>query len=178
MAEIVVALDLGSTREALALVDSLSGLRWVKVGPTLFVEGGPQLIRELKGRSLKVFLDLKWHDIPHQVSGATAAAAAAGVDLDLGVEVARLARQAMEAGLDGVVASPLEIGVVRSLVRAGGWIVVPGIRPAGSDAGDQQRTAEPGAALRAGATHLVVGRPITQAQDPAAVFEALCQAAS
>ena len=226
MAEIIVALDLASTRQALALVDSLSGLRWVKVGPTLFVEGGPALLRELKGRSLKVFLDLKWHDIPHQVSGASAAAAAAGADLatvhalggmemmraaagaaapmrlvavtvltshtpasygaaigrdgqpDVAAEVARLARQAMEAGLDGVVASPLESGVVRSLVRSGGWIVVPGIRPAGSETGDQQRTAEPAAAVRAGATHLVVGRPITQAREPVAVFEALCQAAS
>src|SRR5437764_1163182 len=68
---------------------------------------------------------------------------------DVAAEVARLARQAMEAGLDGVVASPLEIGVVRSLVRSGGWIVVPGIRPAGSETGDQQRTAEPAAAMRA-----------------------------
>jgi orotidine-5'-phosphate decarboxylase len=226
MAEIVVALDLASTRQALTLVDSLPRLRWVKVGPTLFIEGGPELLRELKARGLLVFLDLKWHDIPHQVAGAAAAAAAGGVDLatvhtlggvemlraaaaaakpmrlvgvtvltshtrssyaaavgksgegDLRAEVLYLTGQAVEAGLDGIVASPLEISVVRPLLRAGSLIVVPGIRPVGADAGDQRRTAEPEVAIRAGATHLVVGRPITQAREPRAVFEVLCEAAT
>ena len=104
--------------------------------------------------------------------------AESGIVIDLMDQVLRLSELTKEAGLDGVVASPLEIGVVRPLVRPGGWIVVPGIRPAGSDAGDQQRTAEPVAAVKAGATHLVVGRPITQAREPTVVFEALCRAAT
>jgi orotidine-5'-phosphate decarboxylase len=189
----------------------------------LFVEGGPTLLGELKGRGLKVFLDLKWHDIPHQVAGAVSAASKLGADLatvhclgglemmrsaagaagamrlvgvtvltshtpasyaaavgrgplnDLSAEVARLAREAVDAGLGGVVASPREIGAVRAIVPSDGWIVVPGIRPAGSGADDQSRTAEPEAASRAGATHLVVGRPITQAGEPRAVYQRLCQ---
>ena len=222
MAEIIVALDLPTTRHTLDLVDSIPGLSWVKVGPTLFLEGGPALVRQLKDRGLKVFLDLKWHDIPHQVAGATTAAGALGVDLatvhclggvemmrsaaaaaglmrlvgvtvltshspesygsavgrtdplDLGSEVGRLAGQATEAGLGGVVASPLEISIVRSVVGPRGWIVVPGIRPAGVAPDDQRRTAEPEAAVRAGATHLVVGRPITQAAEPRVVYQRLC----
>jgi orotidine-5'-phosphate decarboxylase len=225
MAEIIVALDVPSTVEALRLVDALPGLRWVKVGPTLFVQGGPALIDRLKQRKLKVFLDLKWHDIPHQVAGAAAAAAEAGIDLatvhtlggsemmraaadsagamrvvgvtvltshtpasygravgrsdvsDVAAEVGRLAKEAMGAGLAGVVASSLELAAVRGIVGAGGWIVVPGIRPPGAAKGDQQRTADPETAVRGGATHLVEGRPITLAAEPAAVYEQLCGAA-
>jgi orotidine-5'-phosphate decarboxylase len=96
--------------------------------------------------------------------------------VDLSVEVTRLARQAVEAGLHGVVASAQEISMAKDVVGPTGWIVVPGIRPAGTARGDQQRTAEPETAVRAGATHLVVGRPITEAADPRAVFEGLCAA--
>jgi orotidine-5'-phosphate decarboxylase len=85
-------------------------------------------------------------------------------------EVARLARTARDAGLKGVVCSPLEVATVRSQSLPGGWIVVPGIRRAGDSAGDQVRTASPAQAAAAGATHLVVGRPILQAADPGAVF--------
>ena len=224
MAEVVLALDLPTAREALALVDALPGLGWVKVGPTLFVNGGADLIRELQQRRHKVFLDLKWHDIPYQVAGAVAAAAGLGVtlatvhtsgglemmkaaleaagemalvgvtvltshnaatfkaatgrtdDLDISAEVARLAKLAADAGLRGVVASPLEVAMVRRILGPKGWIVVPGIRPAGTNAGDQQRTAEPRVAINAGATHLVVGRPITQAKDPRAAYQQLCDA--
>jgi orotidine-5'-phosphate decarboxylase len=226
MAEIIVALDVPTTAQALGLVDALPGLRWVKVGPTLFVEGGPALIQSLKERSLKVFLDLKWHDIPHQVAGAAAAAAKAGIDLatvhtlggsemmraaassagamrvvgvtvltshtlasygqavgrsnvpDFAAEVGRLAREAMASGLAGVVASSQELATIRGIVAPGGWIVVPGIRPAGAAKGDQQRTADAETAVRDGATHLVVGRPITQAREPAVVYEELCGAAA
>jgi orotidine-5'-phosphate decarboxylase len=85
-------------------------------------------------------------------------------------EVSRLAHSARAAGLRGVVCSPLEVATVRSQAGAGGWIVVPGIRRVGDQAGDQVRTAAPGEAARAGATHLVVGRPILQAADPGAAF--------
>jgi orotidine-5'-phosphate decarboxylase len=226
VAEVIVALDLPSAADAVRLVDRLPGLRWAKIGPMLFLDGGPSVIRELKSRGVKVFLDLKWHDIPHAVGGAVRAAGSLGVDLatvhalggremmaeaaaaggdtrivgvtvltshsapaywnavgrtgdgELGREVVRLARSAAEAGLAGVVASPLEIGAVREAIGPERWIVVPGIRPAGSDLHDQHRAADPRTAARAGATHLVVGRPITQAREPVAAYEAICAAAA
>jgi orotidine-5'-phosphate decarboxylase len=218
MAELIVALDLGSTDEALQLADRLPGLGWAKIGPVLFVKDGPALVRELKHRGVRVFLDLKWHDIPNTVAGAARAAAAIGVDLAtvhalggvdmlraavaaagdmqvvavsiltshsrdgfwsivgrsddglLGSEVARLSRLAVSAGVHGMVTSPLEIAEVKQAVGPERLIVVPGIRPAGVDAADQQRTAEPADAVAAGATHLVVGRPITRAENPSEVY--------
>lgn len=208
-------------------MDRLPGVRWVKVGPMLLLDGGPALIAELRSRGARIFLDLKWHDIPSSVAGAVRAAVQLGVDLatvhtlggsemmtaaataaagttlqlvgvsvltshspagyfaavgrngsgDLGAEVSRLATEAMKSGLAGVVASPQEIGLVRRIVGQG-WIVVPGIRPPGADAGDQRRTADAASAARAGATHLVVGRPVTQAADPGAVYQELCASAS
>jgi len=228
MAEVVVALDLPSADEALRLVDLLPGLRWGKVGPMLFLESGPTIVRRLKERGVRVFLDLKWHDIPHAVAGAVRAARELGVDLatvhtlggagmmaraaeaagpmrvvgvtvltshtpadywraigrdggaegGVGPDVVRLAREAMRAGLSGVVASPLEIGEIRHLVGAAGVLVVPGIRPGGMAADDQRRTMDPRTAAAAGATHLVIGRPITGASDPRAVYEEVCEAAA
>ncbi len=166
---------------------------------------------------MHVFLDLKWHDIPHTVAGAVAGADALGVAMatvhtlggvdmmraaqeaagDLNIvgvtvltshdaaayadavgrdtveiesEVSRLAGKAAEAGLRGVVCSPAEIAVVRAALPSGAWVVVPGIRRASDAAGDQVRIAAPREAAAAGATHLVVGRPITQAPNPAAVL--------
>lgn len=94
---------------------------------------------------------------------------------DLDAEVARLARLLVEAGVDAIVTSPQEIATVKSIVGPQHWIVVPGIRPPGSERRDQRRTAEPRAAVAAGATHLVVGRPITGARDPQAVYQELCE---
>ena len=79
MAELIVALDLPNTSAALALVDRLRGVRWVKVGSVLFTREGPELVRELAGRSIQVFLDLKWHDIPNTVADAVAGARELGV---------------------------------------------------------------------------------------------------
>ncbi|MGH7656647.1 MAG: orotidine-5'-phosphate decarboxylase [Gemmatimonadales bacterium] len=225
MAEVVVALDLASGREAMGLVERIPGLRWVKVGSVLMTREGPGLVRGLRARGLEIFLDLKWHDIPNTVAGAVAvardldvrmatvhtlggrqmmeaAARAAGAHLGLvgvtvltshddrayemtmgrtGVnlkeEVTRHSRNAMEAGLRGVVCSPLEIGAVRAVVNEPGWIVVPGVRRVDDAAGDQMRIAGPRAATAAGATHLVVGRPIYQASDPAGAFRAFVEAA-
>ena len=115
MAEIIVALDVASPEQALGLVDTLPGLRWAKVGPTLFVAGGLTLIRELKDRRLKVFLDLKWHDIPHTVAGAVEAAASLGVAMatvhTLGGAAMLTAAPAAagELGADGV---DREVGVL------------------------------------------------------------------
>jgi orotidine-5'-phosphate decarboxylase len=224
MAELIVAFDLASGRDALAMAGRLSGLRWAKVGSMLYSREGPALVKEFTQRGIRVFLDLKWHDIPNIVASAvtaarelgvsmatvhclggrnmlTAAAAAAGPDLavvgvtvltshdaaelegilgrgvpDIGFEAERLARMAMQLGLRGVVTSGAEVGIVREALGPEPWIVVPGIRASGEAAGDQVRTIEPAEAVRRGATHLVVGRPITAARDPVAAYRGLVQA--
>jgi orotidine-5'-phosphate decarboxylase len=221
MTELILALDTPDARSALAILDQVGAVQWVKVGSILFVREGPAFVRALVDRGLDVFLDLKWHDIPNTVSGAVAnardlgvrmttvhtlggvemmagAARAAGADLDIvGVTVLtshtaasygeatgrvapdltgdaiRLSRNALEAGLAGVVCSPFEAQGVRTAVGEGPLIVVPGIRRAGDAAGDQSRTATPAEARAAGATHLVVGRPVLQAKNPAAVWTEL-----
>lgn len=224
MAELVVAFDLATGRDALALADRLPGLRWAKLGSVLFVREGPLLVREFAARGVRVFLDLKWHDIPSTVAESVAAARSQGVAMatvhclggpamlaaaaqaagtelalvgvtlltshspaeaeqvfgrgvpDLGVEATRLARLALAAGLRGVVASGRELAVLRASLGTGPWIVVPGIRAPSDPAGDQVRTVTPGEAVRGGATHLVVGRPITRASDPRAVYEGILEA--
>src|SRR6266516_1057052 len=224
MAELIVAFDLPKGRDALALAVKLPGLRWAKVGPVLYNREGPALIKEFAQRGIKVFLDLKWHDIPNIVASAVtgarelgvsmttvhclggrtmlaAAAGAAGPDLalvgvtvltshdaaelesvlgrgvpDVGFEAERLARLALQAGLRGVVASGQELGLLREVLGPEPWIVVPGVRAPGDPAGDQVRTIDPKEAVRRGATHLVVGRPITTAADPAAAYRRLVEA--
>ena len=224
MAELIVALDLPSGRDASALAGRLPGLKWVKIGPVLFAREGPALIREFTERGVRVFLDLKWHDIPNIVASAVsaarelgvamttvhtlggrnmlaAAAQAAGADValvgvtvltshdagelesvlgrgvpDVGFEAERLARTALQAGLRGVVASGQELALLREALGSDPWIVVPGIRAPGEPAGDQIRTIEPAEAVRRGATHLVVGRPITAARDPVAAYARLVEA--
>ena len=98
-------------------------------------------------------------------------------DVRMDDEVARLTQLALASGVSGVVASAQEVPTVRALVGPEGSIVVPGIRLPGADSGDQRRTASPEEAVRAGATHLVVGRPITQSDDPRAAFEAMREVA-
>jgi orotidine-5'-phosphate decarboxylase len=218
---LIVALDLSAPDEARALVDRLSGVVGMfKVGSHLFTEAGPPFVRELVSRGEKVFLDLKYHDIPNTVANAVGRAAELGVSLltvhalggramleaamgalpamgtrvlaitiltshaedslgELGIEgslhdnVARLARLAKEAKVDGVVASPHEVGLVRAACGPDFLVVTPGIRPSGSEKGDQARAATPEAALAAGADYIVVGRPILQASDPRAAAEAI-----
>src|SRR5256886_3780151 len=224
MAELIVAFDVPSGREALGLAGRLPGLRWAKIGPVLYNREGPSLIREFTQRAIRVFLDLKWHDIPNIVASAvsaarelgvamttvhclggramlTAAAAAAGPELalvgvtvltshdaaelesvlgrgvpDVGFEAERLARAALQAGLRGVVASGQELGLLREALGPEPWIVVPGIRGNGEPGGDQVRTIAPADAVRRGATHLVVGRPITGAADPPSAYRQLVEA--
>ena len=223
MAELIVAFDLPSGREALALAERLPHLAWAKLGPTLFVREGPALVREFTARGVRVFLDLKWHDIPNTVTGAVAAARELGVSMatvhclggpsmmraaagaagdlalvgvtvltshasadfeqvlgrgvpDLGFEAERLGRAALQAGLRGVVASGEEVGLLREALGAEPWLVVPGIRLPGEGADDQARTVTPEDAVRRGATHLVVGRPITAARDPRGSYERLLEA--
>jgi orotidine-5'-phosphate decarboxylase len=225
VAEIIVALDLPSREEALRWLDRAPGLRWAKVGSVLFTREGPALVREIAARGIKVFLDLKWHDIPNTVAGGVEGARALGVAMatvhtlggsemmraaavaaagevgivgvtvltshtgesfgaavgrgtvDAGQEVRRLALSAVGAGLKGIVCSPHEIELVRPTLPVGGWIVVPGIRRAADAAGDQARVAGPAEAAKSGATHLVVGRPLLQAADPAAAVHEFQEAA-
>jgi orotidine-5'-phosphate decarboxylase len=218
---LIVALDVSTADEAKRLVDRLSGaVGMFKVGSQLFTAAGPSLVREIVGRGEKVFLDLKYHDIPHTVAEAVGQASLLGVSLltvhalggkammeaavgalpavgtrllavtiltshgeaslsGIGLQgavsghVQRLARLAHEAGTDGVVASPLEAGLVRAACGPDFLIVTPGIRPAGAGADDQARATTPAAAIEAGSGCLVVGRPITQAPDPRAAAAAI-----
>ena len=218
---LVVALDVPMPEEAIVLVERLAGLVGMfKVGSQLFTAAGPDFVRGLVARGEKVFLDLKYHDIPNTVAGAVSAACRLGVSLvdvhalggkammeaavgampamgtrllaitvltshdaagldELGVtgevadNVRRLARLAHAAEVDGVVASPHEVPIVREACGKDFLVVTPGIRPAGARAGDQARLATPSAALKAGADLLVVGRPIIEASDPAAAARAI-----
>lgn len=223
---VIVAIDCGRER-ALELADELAGhARWLKIGMTLFYAEGPQIVREMRERGFKVFLDLKLHDIPHQVRGAAEAAARTGADLltihglgagpmmaaavegasaaadgaerttkviavtvltsmdqqalaSIGVtspvaeEADRLARLASDNGVDGVVCSPQEAARMRELLGESALVVTPGVRPAGAALGDQSRVATPSEAIASGASHIVVGRPITGADDPVGAFEAI-----
>ena len=218
---LIVALDVPSLEEALDIVDRLSGaVGMFKVGNQLFTEAGPEFVRSLVARGEKVFLDLKYHDIPNTVANAVSHAANLGVSLlsvhalggramlesamsalpamgtrvlaitiltshdeaallEVGVRgpvsnaVCRLAMLAKEARVDGVVASPHEVGLVREACGADFLVVTPGIRPAGAAKGDQARAATPAAAVAAGADYIVVGRPILESPDPRAAAEAI-----
>ncbi len=219
---VIVALDC-DRQTALDLAKKLQGkAKWLKVGMTLYYAEGPQIVEIFKLLGFKVFLDLKFHDIPHQVQGAAASAVEAGADMitmhavggipmmqaaqtavdesgteadtlaitvltsmneetlaqtgvsrGIGEQVKALAACAQEAGLSGVVASPQEAAMLRELLGPDALIVTPGVRPVGAALGDQSRVATPKAAFDAGASHIVVGRPITQADDPAAAFDAI-----
>ncbi len=215
---IYVALTSEWGNTARKLLEPLAGLPvGVKVGLELFVREGPGIVEELRSSGFPVFLDLKFHDIPHTVAGAVrsacalepeiinvhasggrammeaAAAARTGSTRIIAVTVLTsmdsddlrllgstlsplgaveaLAGAAMGAGLHGVVCSPLEAAAVRRNTSEDFLIITPGVRPSGSDAGDQKRTMTPCEAIRAGATALVVGRPITSAPDPAQAAE-------
>lgn len=220
MVELIVAFDVPSGRTALELADRLPGLRWAKIGPVLYVREGPALMREFIARGIRVFLDLKWHDIPSVVAGAVEAARVEGATMatvhalsgpavlgaaaqaagdlsllgvtvltshdagefervvgrgvpDLALEAERLARLAVAAGCRGVVASGHDLTLLRAALGPAPWIVVPGIRAPEDAPGDQARTVTAVDAARCGATHVVVGRPITRARDPVAVYQRL-----
>jgi len=218
---LIVALDVPKADAARALVDRLAGhVGMFKVGSQLFTAAGPDLVHEVVARGERVFLDLKYHDIPNTVAGAVASACRLGVSLvdvhglggrammeaavgalpamgvrllaitiltshdeetlgQIGVNgsmsdsVRRLALLAKDSGLDGVVSSPQEVGLIREACGSDFLIVTPGIRPSGAAVGDQARASTPAAALAAGADYIVVGRPIVAAEDPAAAADAI-----
>ena len=220
---LIVALDVSSAAAAQNIVAAVGDSAFTyKVGMQLYTAEGPQLVRELVSSGRRVFLDLKYHDIPNTVAAAVREAASLGVamltihaagggkmiraaveaaggispalmvlavtvltsldhnDLDkLGVrgrvvdQVLRLAALALADGCHGVVASAQEAPELRSELGAEFAIVTPGVRPAGSGYGDQVRVVTPLEAISAGATYIVVGRPITEAADPAAEARAI-----
>jgi orotidine-5'-phosphate decarboxylase len=219
VSELILALDVPKADDALQLIDRVPELRWVKVGSVLMTREGPQFVRSLVDRGLKVFLDLKWYDIPNTVAGAVTAARELGVSMatvhilggtpmleaavvaggselalvgvtvltsydaagyaravgrsrvQLTQEVERQAVIGAQAGLRGIVCAPQDVSVLRRRLGPDLHIVVPGIRRRSDPLGDQVRVATAKDAANNGATHLVVGRPILQAVDPAAVLE-------
>jgi orotidine-5'-phosphate decarboxylase len=219
---LIVALDVSSAAAAQKIVAAVgdSALTY-KVGMQLYTAEGPQIVRDLVGSGRRVFLDLKYHDIPNTVARAVAEAAKLGVsmltvhaagggkmlraavdaarpcpglmvlavtvltsldgnDLEkIGVRggvadsVVRLAAIALANGCQGVVTSAREASTLRAELGDAFAIVTPGVRPAGGDMGDQVRVVTPAEAIASGASHIVVGRPITEAADPAAEARAI-----
>ncbi|MDB9527247.1 orotidine-5'-phosphate decarboxylase [Oscillatoria sp. CS-180] len=226
---LIVPLDVASFREARTLVDKIPQVTFWKVGLELFVSSGPDILSYLKDNDKRIFLDLKFHDIPNTMAGACRAAGRYGVDLitvhatagadalqavceaaqegavaasqtlpqliavtvltsisprslaldlkiplelsDYALQMALLSQQ---AGLAGSVCSPQEAELLRRCCGNDWLLVCPGVRPTWAQKGDQQRTMTPKHAIAAGADYLVIGRPITQAQDPAEAFRRIC----
>ena len=216
--KIIIAVDAPDAAAAHKLIEPLAAEGCIfKIGLQLFTAEGPSLVRDIRSRGAKVFLDLKFHDIPNTAKEAVHSAVALGVEMTtihlaggptmvaeavkategsatlvLGVtvltsmsdgdlnrigvlrtaanQVGHLAGMGVECGLRGVVASPLEISLLREKFGSKLTIVTPGVRPTGSDVGDQHRFLTPGEAVRRGADYLVIGRPITAATSPHDAF--------
>ena len=221
--DVIIACDFDSAEKVFAFLDKFTGRKpFVKIGMELYYAEGPSIVREIKKRGHKIFLDLKLHDIPNTVKKSMAVLSRLDVDMtnlhaagtvrmmeaaiegltredgtrpmliavtqltstdqesmerDLLIKeniaevVMHYAHNAMEAGLDGVVCSPLEAGKVHDTCGAGFVTVTPGVRFADGDIGDQKRVMTPAAAKEIGSDYIVVGRPITAAEDPVAAYE-------
>ncbi|MBR5540131.1 MAG: orotidine-5'-phosphate decarboxylase [Clostridia bacterium] len=221
--DVIVACDFASAEQVFTFLDNFTGRKpFVKIGMELFYAEGPQIVREIKQRGHKIFLDLKLHDIPNTVKKSMSVLSRLDVDLcnlhaagtvrmmeaaiegltrpdgtrplliavtqltstdqesmenDLLIRepidevVMHYAANAKKAGLDGVVCSPLEAGKVHERCGAQFLTVTPGVRFADGDIGDQKRVMTPAEAKRIGSDYIVVGRPITAAEDPVAAYE-------
>ena len=220
--DVIIALDFDSRERTLAFLDQFTQEKpFVKIGMELYYAEGPAIVREIKARGHKIFLDLKLHDIPNTVKKAMAVLSGLDIDMlnlhaagtkammeaalegvtrpdgsrplliavtqltstsqermeeDLLIErpldevVMHYARRAAQAGLAGVVCSPLEAGKVHEACGQEFVTVTPGVRFADGDVGDQVRVTTPARARELGSDYIVVGRPITQAEDPAAAY--------
>ena len=221
--DVIIACDFSSRAATLEFLDRFTGRKpFVKIGMELFYAEGPAIVRDLKARGHKVFLDLKLHDIPNTVrkamrvlsdldvdmvnvhaSGTVAMMRAALegltrpdgtrplliavtqltstseetmrnellIDASINDTIVKYASNAREAGLDGVVCSPLEAGMVKAACGSGFLTITPGIRFADAAADDQVRITTPARAREIGSDFIVVGRPITAAADPVAAYE-------
>ena len=221
--DVIVACDFSSKEQVFAFLDQFTGRKpFVKIGMELYYAEGPEIVRQIKARGHKIFLDLKLHDIPNTVKKAMAVLSGLDVDMcnvhaagtsammraalegltrpdgsrPLLIAVTQLtstdedsmrrellidrpldqvvmsyAQTAKEAGLDGVVCSPLEAGKVHQACGDGFVTVTPGVRFADGDVGDQKRVTTPEKARELGSDYIVVGRPITAAADPVAAYE-------
>ena len=221
--DVIIACDFDSAEKTFAFLDKFTGRKpFVKIGMELYYAEGPSIVREIKARGHKIFLDLKLHDIPNTVKKSMAVLSRLDVDMtnlhaagtkrmmeaaiegltrpdgtrpmliavtqltstdqesmenDLLIKkpidkvVMHYAHNAMEAGLDGVVCSPLEAGKVHDTCGKNFVTVTPGVRFADGDIGDQKRVMTPAEAKKIGSDYIVVGRPITAAADPIAAYE-------
>ncbi|MDD6012845.1 MAG: orotidine-5'-phosphate decarboxylase [Oscillospiraceae bacterium] len=221
--DVIIACDFSSKEEVLGFLDKFTGKKpFVKIGMELFYAEGPEIVREIKKRGHKIFLDLKLHDIPNTVKKAMAVLSKLDVDLcnlhaagtsammkaalegltrpdstrplliavtqltstdkqrmndeilidgEVGDVVLSYAKTAADSGLDGVVCSPLEAGLVHEKCGKSFLTVTPGVRFADGDVGDQVRVTTPAKAKEIGSDYIVVGRPITAAADPVAAYE-------
>ncbi len=221
--DVIVACDFASAEQVFAFLDKFTGRKpFVKIGMELFYAEGPSIVREIKKRGHKIFLDLKLHDIPNTVKKAMSVLSGLDVDItnlhaggtvrmmEAAVEgltrpdgtrplliavtqltstdqesmendllihepidkvVMHYAANAKKAGLDGVVCSPLEAGKVHETCGNAFLTVTPGVRFADGDIGDQKRVMTPAEAKKIGSDYIVVGRPITAADDPVAAYE-------
>ena len=220
--DVIVALDFANADQVFGFLDKFTGRKpFVKIGMELFYAEGPAIVREIKRRGHKIFLDLKLHDIPNTVKKAMSVLSNLDVDMcnlhaagtvrmmeaaiegltrpdgtrplliavtqltstdqesmtnDLLINepidkvVMHYAHNAMEAGLDGVVCSPLEAGKVHDTCGKNFVTVTPGVRFADGEVGDQVRVMTPAQAKEIGSDYIVVGRPITAAADPVAAY--------
>ncbi len=221
--DVIVACDFSSSQQVFAFLDQFQGRKpFVKIGMELYYAEGPEIVRQIKARGHKIFLDLKLHDIPNTVkkamkvlsnldvdicnlhaAGTTAMMQAAlegltredgsrplliavtqltstdqmAMEQDLLIRepidqvVMHYAKTAKNAGLDGIVCSPLEAGKVHDVCGKDFLTVTPGVRFADGETGDQKRVMTPAEAKKIGSDYIVVGRPITAAQNPVAAYE-------
>ena len=221
--DVIIACDFSSAKDVYAFLDKFTGKKpFVKIGMELFYAEGPQIVKDIKARGHKIFLDLKLHDIPNTVKKSMAVLSRLDVDMtnlhaagtismmeaalegltrpdgtrplliavtqltstdqermenDLLIKepidkvVMHYASNAAKAGLDGLVCSPLEAGKVHDTCGKNFLTVTPGVRFADGDIGDQKRVMTPAEAKKIGSDYIVVGRPITAAEDPVAAYE-------
>ena len=224
--DVIIACDFASAKDTFEFLDKFTEEKpFVKIGMELFYAEGPEIVREIKRRGHKIFLDLKLHDIPNTVKKSMAVLSKLDVDMtnlhaagtidmmkaalegltredgtrpiliavtqltstseermqnellinaSINDTIVKYAQNAKEAGLDGVVCSPLEAGMVKNAFSKDFITVTPGVRFADGEVGDQVRVTTPEKAKEIGSDYIVVGRPITQAEDPVAAYRRCC----
>lgn len=224
--DVIIACDFASAKDTFEFLDKFTEEKpFVKIGMELFYAEGPEIVREIKRRGHKIFLDLKLHDIPNTVKKSMAVLSKLDVDMtnlhaagtidmmkaalegltredgtrpiliavtqltstseermqnellinaSINDTIVKYAQNAKEAGLDGVVCSPLEAGMVKEACSKDFITVTPGVRFADGEVGDQVRVTTPEKAKEIGSDYIVVGRPITQADDPVAAYRRCC----